>query len=182
MTIGITVYTGADLIREFLSSAIEDPELRKALPPGFATVPEVKAELRQTLSSALDKLRAGADLDRLIDSFTDRVRATQTRRPTPFRADQTVIDWESQLQAPRAADYRLTQEGDQTLLEFNGIRYHMPAPVASTLSAISKRGSFRPVELIGPLNAEAILALSRHLLDMGFLSLVGTDRRETRPA
>lgn len=182
VTIGITVYTEADLVKEFLLAAIDDPELRKALPPGFATLPEVKAELRQTMSSAFDKLRAGADLDRLIDSFTDRVRATETRRPKPFRADQTVIDLESQLQAPPAADYHLTQQGGQTLLEFNGIRYHLPAPVASTLSAISKRESFRPAELIGPLNAEAVLALSRHLLDIGFLNLVGTDRRETRPA
>jgi ribosomal protein L16 Arg81 hydroxylase len=171
VTIGITVYTWADLVKEFLGSAIDDEEMRQALPPGFATHGELRPLLQRRMVEMFDKLRASPDTGRLIGSFTQRIRATHARRTPPFRADVTVINLNSRLQAPPPDSYRITQEGDTTMLEFQSTRYHMPVPVAATLRAISKLRSFQPADLTGPLNAQGMLALSRHLVDIGFLTI-----------
>jgi len=175
VTIGITVYTWADLIKEMWSSAIDDEAMRQALPPGFATRRELRALLNRKMRDMWDHLSKQSDPDKLIEAFTNRVRGAQVRRPPPFRADVTVIDLNSRLRAPARESYQIIREGDKTMLEFNGNRYHMPAPVASTMHVISERRSFRPADLTGPLNAEAMLILTRHLVDIGFLTISAAD-------
>jgi hypothetical protein len=174
VTIGITVYTWADLTKELLSAAIDDAEMRQALPPGFAAHDELRPLLNRKMRDMWDSLRQKTDTNKLIESFTSRVRASQGRRPPPFRADVAVIDLDSHVQPPSPESYRITQEGEKTMLEFNNMRYQMPAPVASTMHAISQKRSFRPAELVGPLNAEGMLGLTRHLVDIGFLTIIAT--------
>jgi ribosomal protein L16 Arg81 hydroxylase len=175
VTVGISVYTWADLLKELLSSAMDDENMRHALPAGFATHAELRPLLNRKMREMVDKLRSRSDFDSLIDAFTSRVRATRVRKPPPFRADVTVIDLNSSLQVPSPDSYRITQEGDKTMLEFEGTRYQMPIPVAATMHAISQLRSFRPADLTGPLNTEGILGLSRHLVDIGFLTLIAAD-------
>jgi hypothetical protein len=62
------------------------------------------------------------------------------------------------------------------MLEFKDTRYQMPVPVASTMRAISQLRSFRPADLAGPLNAEGVLTLTRHLVDIGFLTSIPADQ------
>jgi len=174
VTIGISVYTWADLFKELLSSAIDDEEMRHALPPGFATHSELRPLLKRKMREMGDSLCSKSDPDKLIDALTGRVRATQVRKPIPFRADVTVVDLNSLLQLPSQDSYRLTQEGDKTMLEFKNTRYHMPAPVAATMRAMSRLPSFRPGDLTGSLNAEGMLGLTRHLVDIGFLTIIAT--------
>ena len=138
VTVGISVYTWADLLKELLSSAMDDEHMRHALPAGFATHAELRPLLNRKMREMVDKLRSRSDFDRLIDAFTSRVRATRVRKP-------------------------------------EGTRYQMPIPVAATMHAISQLRSFRPADLTGPLNTEGILGLSRHLVDIGFLTLIAAD-------
>ena len=170
VTIGITVYTWVDLVKEALASAIEDEGMRGALPTGFAHRSDLKPLLRQRMLDALDKLKSPTRADELIASFTARVRAAYVPRPPPFRADVSVIDLASVLRMPPRASYEIIQEGDMALLEFNGTRYQLPAPVASTLKAMSQLTSFRPSELPNYLDKEGKIVLTRHLSDIGFLT------------
>jgi hypothetical protein len=172
VTIGISVYTWADLLKELLSSAIDDEEMRHALPPGFATHSELRPLLKRKMREMADSLYSKFDPDKLIDALTGRVRATRARKPPPFRADVTVVDLNSLLQLPSPESYCVTQEGDKTMLEFKNTRYHMPAPVAATMRAMSQMPSFRPGDLTGPLNTDDILGLTRHLVDIGFLTII----------
>lgn len=176
VTIGITVYTWADLIKELLNSAVDEEEMRRALPPGFATHEELRPLLKRKICEMWEKLRPQPEDDWLIDGFTSRVRASRNRVPQPFRADVTVISLHSRLQAPLPESYRITEESGKTMLEFNDTRYQMPAPVASAMRDISKLRSFRPADLIGALDAEGVLGLSRHLIDIGFLTIVAAER------
>ena len=73
----MSVYTWADLAKEFLAAAIDDEELRRALPVGFASRGDSKQVLREKLLESVDKLRARVDADTLIDSFTARIRASR---------------------------------------------------------------------------------------------------------
>jgi len=175
VTVGISVYTWADLLKELLSSAIDDEAMRHALPPGFATQSELRSLLKRKMREMGDSLYSKSDPDKLIDAFTGRVRATQVRKPPPFRADVTVVDLNSLLQLPSRDSYHIIDEGDKTMLEFKNTRYHMPAPVAATMRAVSRLPSFRPGDLTGPLNTDGILGLTRHLLDIGFLTIIAAD-------
>ncbi len=175
VTIGISVYTWADLLKELLSSAIDDEEMRQALPPGFASHSELRPLLKRKMLEMGNALCSKSDPDKLIDALTGRVRATQVRKPPPFRVDVTVVDLNSRLQLPSPDSYRMIQEGDRTMLEFKNTRYHMPAPVAATMRAMSQLPSFRPGDLTGPLNAEGMLGLTRHLVDIEFLTIIAAD-------
>ena len=86
-----------------------------------------------------------------------------------------MIDLNSRLQAPLPENYQITLEGGRTMLEFGNTRYEMPVPVASTMRVIGNLRSFRPADLTGALDAEGVLGLSRHLVDIGFLTIVATD-------
>jgi ribosomal protein L16 Arg81 hydroxylase len=172
VTVGITVYTWVDLVKEFLASAVEDPQLRGALPAGFASRGELSPLLRQKMLASLDRLRSASNLEQLVDGFTARVRAAQVRRPEPFRADETVIGPDSVLQMPEQQSYRITQEADKTFLEFNGVRYQLPEPVAATLNAMTALDSLTPQQLPDHLDMEARLGLLRHLSDIGFLKVL----------
>jgi ribosomal protein L16 Arg81 hydroxylase len=172
VTIGISVYTWADLIKELLSSAINEEDMRRALPPGFATREELRPLLKRKMREMWDTLVLQSDPDKLIEAFSGRVKATRADRPPPFRADVTVIDLNSRLQAPPRESYRITQQGEKTMLEFGDTCYQMPAPVASTMTVISRLGSFRPVDLIGPLDTDGVVNLSQHLIDIGFLTCI----------
>lgn len=172
VTIGVTVYTWADLIRQYLQAGNEVLDLRRSLPPGFASKPELKAQLVDQLAAGLERLRAETDPNALIDVFTERVRAAQVPRPAPFRADITVVDSTTTVKMPSATSYRFLQEAESAVLEFKGVRYQLPPPVASTLRAMVDLDMFRPEDLPAHLNREANLGFSRQLVDIGFLELV----------
>jgi ribosomal protein L16 Arg81 hydroxylase len=172
VTVGVTVYTWVDLVKEHLSSAIESEQLRHALPPGFASNPELKSALSQKLRDAISTLQAGADTDRLIDAFTERARAAHVRDWTTFKADIVAINAETALRMPPPSRYQITLEAKGTMLEYKGQRYQVTPPVASTLRAMAELNAFRPVDLPDHLPQDGKLAFSRHLYSIGFLEIV----------
>jgi len=170
VTIGVTVHTWVDLIRECLQTTIDQVELRRALPPGFANRGEVTPLLRKTLGDALTKLGQEIDMDALLGSFASRVRASHPPMPEPFQADvATAIDWESVLTAPPVGSYGFSETSEGVVLDFDGRRYQFPGMVASTMRAMIALQSFRTADLQAPLQHEVKLGLSRHLHEIGFL-------------
>ena len=172
VTIGITVYTLADLLKEYVQTAIADVVQRRALPPGFASRADLKPSLKEQLSAALDRLRATSDIDRLVESFTDRIRSAHVPRPAPFRADVIVVTLDSLLSAAPRQNFRFIEDGQKTLFEFNEVRYQVTAPVTLTIRAMSDHAAFRARELSDHLDEHGRLQLIRHLTDIGFLTVV----------
>jgi ribosomal protein L16 Arg81 hydroxylase len=172
VTIGITVYTWVDLVKEFLAAAVDDPQFRRALPPGFATRAELQQSLQQGFAAAIEKLAKASDAERLVGAFTERVRQAHMPRAVPFRTDVLVIDVESMLEAPPPGSYQLREEGEKAVVfEFNGVRYQISAPVAETLRAMVSESQFRTSSLRSPMDVGSRLALVQHLHDIGFLKL-----------
>jgi hypothetical protein len=170
VTIGIAVYTWVDLVREALQACIANADLRRALPPGFASHGDLKSRLDSTLRDVIAGLGSAVDVQQCVDAFTRRVRSDRGRQPDAFRADVTVIDPDMRLQTPAQHLYRLSREGEQTMLEFNGHRYALPATVVSTVHAMVQQRQFRTSSLPADLDAEARLTLTRYLYDIGFLT------------
>lgn len=172
VTIGITVYTTVELLKEYVQTAIADAEQRRALPPGFASRADLKPQLREQLIAALDRLRGTTDIDRLVESFTDRIRVAHVPRPASFRADAIVVTLDSMMSAAPRESYRFVEDGDKKFFEFNGVRYQVPAPVALAIRTMAERTAFRARELGDHLDEQGRLQLVRHLTDIGFLTAV----------
>lgn len=58
------------------------------------------------------------------------------------------------------------------MLEFKGVRYQVPPPMVCALSAMCMKSTFRPCELPDHLDMDGRLGFSRHLHDIGFLTLI----------
>jgi len=171
VTIGITVFTWVDLLREVTQHAVNDRELRKALPVGFASQPGMKPAIQRQLKEALNRVLKSADVDLLLDSFSNRVKQGQTPRPEPFKAAVSVVTLESLCKPPPAESYGLLDEDRKTMLLFMEVRYQVTAPVAATIRAMGAREAFRGSDLDSPLDADNRLVLIRHLVDIGFLTV-----------
>jgi ribosomal protein L16 Arg81 hydroxylase len=170
VTIGITVYTRADLLLELLQTAVADPAQRKALAPGFASDAEIRKSLTREMRDALERLHGAADLDQLVGSFTARVRASRAPRPAAFKADAVAITLDSAFSPPAPGTYALINDEGKTQLEFAGVRYPVLAPVALAIRALCALSVFCGEDLKGHLDAEGRLTLIRHLHDIGFLT------------
>jgi len=131
VTIGVTVYTWVDLAKEFLATAVEDEELRHALPVGFANQSDLKPQLRDKMLASLDGMRVRINAEKLIDTFTTRIRAAHLRGYP-----------------------------------------QVPDPVGATLRDTDQRRSFRGKDLPDLLDAEGKVGFLRHLVDIGFLTVV----------
>jgi hypothetical protein len=154
-------------------------ELRRALPPGFAS----RVELRPALQAQLRRLAPGnttdGDLERLLDSLIRRVDQMRRRAPGRFRSDVAVLSADSQLKTPPADRYQFSRRTDAQnhtaglTLDFDGNQYGFPAQLEAVLGAMCSRGRFRLKELPGGLDTASILDLAGYLQSVGFLAVIG---------
>ncbi len=90
VTIGVTVYTWVDLAAEVFMSCMNMEEFRSALPPGFASRPELKQAMRSSLVGLLDKLQKDCDYDKVISAFNHRKSACRNQPNASFQCDVSV--------------------------------------------------------------------------------------------
>src|SRR5271168_242628 len=87
LTIGITVYTWIELAAELLQACKTMPAFRKALPPGFASQEALKTTLKAELVRLMDASETETDYDRLLQGFSDKVKAARFETGGTFRSD-----------------------------------------------------------------------------------------------
>jgi len=168
VTLGISVYTWIDLLSELLQGGVELPELRRALPPGFAHRQELGCELSQRLTGLLDRLGATLDAAAVRERFFEKVRSARTRGATEFRADASVIGPDTPLRVA-ATDCRLSRERDGLVLQLHGRRVRLQTAVSPILEAMCRATPFTLRSLPADVSLEARLALGRYLHGLGFL-------------
>ena len=169
VTIGITVYTWVELLSELLQSSVDLPELRAALPPGFAHRPQVQEQLSQRLGELIDRVRVSADTAAVSERLIARVRSLKARPPTRFQTDPAEIEPDSRLRVADGIEYRVLREGESLILELAGRRVRLQSAVAPTLEAACRAESFTARSLASDLSLDARLALLRYLHGLGFL-------------
>jgi len=169
VTVGITVYTWVELAAELVQSCIADPQFRRALPAGFAS----KAVAKQNLASELKGLIASwlptVDVDPIVTSFIQRVRAARSRAPGAFRADVSAISPGTLLRISEQRQYTLVEESDHLILVIDERRVLLPVAVRPTVEAMCAKGAFSAERLPGMVSLDAKLALLRYLHGLGFL-------------
>jgi ribosomal protein L16 Arg81 hydroxylase len=174
VTIGITVYTGVELLAELLQGTVASPQFREALPCGFASRPELRQQLKEQLLQLLQEAQSGANPEALIDAFTQRVRAARPRTMARFHADTSAIGPDTVLRLPPSAEYKLTEEGGTTVMEIAGRRIRMPGAARALIESMRAAHSFRPDALPGGGSLNAKLSLVRYLHGAGVLEILAS--------
>lgn len=167
VTIGINVLTWADITREFLPSCLEMAEYRKALPPGFASRPELRPALKRRLMQMLPGVAVNHDL--LIERAISVVQSGRRRLAAPFRADVIAITADSVLQTPPKERYDIARSREHLAVDFDGRKVLLPAAMAGILETMCAQVTFRIAELTAGANTEAVLTFARALQSIGFL-------------
>lgn len=169
VTIGINVFTWADIAREFFPSCLELEEYRRALPPGFASRPELRPALRRRLAQMLAGV--AVDHDALLERAISVVRSGRRRIPAPFRADVIALTASSLLQSPAKERYDISRSGEHLAIDFDGRRVLFPGAMSDTLQAMCAHATFRVGELAGGRDTETVLSFARALQSIGFLQV-----------
>lgn len=92
VTLGITVYTWVELLLEWAQSGKNYANLRRALPPGFASRDDVRQSLGDYLRPAIAELWSATDCTDIVERFAKRVRAAHRATRTEFLAGSCHID------------------------------------------------------------------------------------------
>ena len=168
VTIGINVYSWVDLVRDLLPESVDDRELRKALPVGFADHAELRPEMIERLARLLPASPKG-ELHQRLDRLIAIIQGSRRRPPARFRADLVVLSADSLLRPPAGLEYEMARSGGQVQLDFDGRRYVFPPQVGAVLDEMCARSSFRVQELCRDEPAEFLLSFARYLHGIGFL-------------
>ncbi len=174
VTIGITVYTWVELLAEFIHRGIEQPQLRAALPPGFAHRPELRPELEKRLGELLQTLDRSTSIETLTEQFLRRARAAQPRAAVRFRADPEQISAGTRLQVVPGQPLRLEREHGELRLLVAGRRIRLQNATGPALEAIGRGGVFTALTLPDTIGVDARLALLRYLHGLGLLQRIDT--------
>ena len=174
VTIGINIYTWADLVRDLDPGAVEREDLRRAMPVGFASRAELRPAMKAELARILGTRSPVVNFDSLIDLFIRRVKLMKERPPPRFRSDVIVISVDSLLRAPPAQAYRIAQQEDSVRLEFGARQYIFPATIAPTLNAMCMHSTFRIKDLPPTLDTGVALDFARYMQGIGFLRSAGS--------
>jgi hypothetical protein len=168
ITLGLNVYTWADLVGDLLPNAIASEELRRALPPGFASREELRPLMKERLGRLLPN-SIGIDLDQALDRIALTVRGQKRRPRASFRADVVVLAADTRLEVVPDAVYRIARSEDRVTLEYGGHNFVFPNTIAPMLDVICRGSVFRASDLAAGTDPEVALTLARFLQSFGFI-------------
>jgi hypothetical protein len=172
VTLGIAVYSWADLVAEWLHAAEGPAILRQALPPGFARDPALAGHLAARLAQALAEWPSPTQLAPAVERVCARVRSAPAPVPARFDADVCVIGPDTVLQAPDPARYAIAREAAQVVLTFAQRRYRFTGETWPLFAAMAGLSRFSVSTLPPHIDAAAALTLARTLVDLEFLARV----------
>jgi len=174
ITLGVTVYTYVELFSTWLQSSKKEVDFRRALPPGFASRPELQQGMEEEFSRLVKALSQQLDSHQLISAFQQQVRSGypgQCGFGKEFDLNAVVITPTTQVKAIPHNQYTYTEEGDNIVLKFDGKTLLMSRSAWFAVEKMCKHGSFKPLDLPAAYKEETKLALIRHLYQEGFLML-----------
>lgn len=172
VTMGVNIFTWADLVGDLVPSSAANEEFRRSLPPGFASRAELRPTITRQLTRLLDSVgvRTAFDSDRYFDQLRrDAIAASWARNPVRFRADAIALSLDSRLRAPSEERYTLARSGEEVTLDFEGRQYLFSQRFWPALSAMCARPAFSLGELGGGLDSQTLLGFAGFLQSVGFL-------------
>lgn len=176
LTIGIVTTTWHDVVRELIAGTAEEPELRRALPPGYAGDQAALAAGVEEAVSRLRKWLDGVDAGAVAAATARRFYAA---RP-PILAGQLHqlgllggVDDSTRLRRREGGVCHLVAGPERLTVVLGGGReLDMPAALAPAMARIAGAGPFRLGDLGDLLDGPSRLVLGRRLVAEGLLEVV----------
>ena len=176
LTIGVVTTTWHDVLADLVAGTAEEPELRRALPPGYAGDP---AALSAGVEEAVARLRKwldGVDAEAVAAATARRFFAG---RP-PILAGQLHqigmvgrLSDESVLSRRQGSVCHLLVGSDRLTVVLGGGReLEMPVALEPVIARIREAGQFRLCDLGDLLDGPSRLVLGRRLVVEGLLEIV----------
>jgi lysine-specific demethylase/histidyl-hydroxylase NO66 len=176
LTIGIVTTTWHDVLREVVAGTADEPELRRALPPGYAGDQEALAAGVEEAVSRLRKWLDGVDAGAVAAATARRFYAG---RP-PILAGQLhqlarldSLDDSTQMRRREGGVCHLVAGTERLTVVLGGGReLDMPAALEPAMARIAGAGSLRLGDLGDLLDGPSRLVLGRRLVAEGLLEVV----------
>lgn len=177
LTVAAPVVTWYEVaVDALLAAARRSPELREALPAGFATDAAVRAEAAKQAPAMLDALKAtlsagdlADSLERIGDQFVhSREGDWQGAAEDVMRAG--TIDAETRLAIRPGLACLARESGADLLILFAGRAVRLPVRAATMVDHILAARRFRVGDLPTHLGDESRIVLARTLVENGMLT------------
>jgi len=176
ITVGIKPVTWADALVELVAqAALEDVDLRRSLPPGYARPGYDRNEARATLLGLLQRIVEGADADHILDHYAGehlRSRAGVLGGQLAQMRRMRGLDLDARVAARPHLVYAIDRVGEKVRLTVNGGDLELPHKAEAALRDALTRGEFAVRDLGGGLDEAGRLVLVRRLVREGCLRIV----------
>lgn len=173
ITAGVLRYTWTDLLLEYVASAaLNDPEFRHALPPGFARSGFDRAQARATLKKLLERLPAKADFEATLDQFVDQFLGACPPLLEGQMAQMAQLDElsaDSVVGARAGAIARVQANGESVKVNTFGQTITLPVYVREPLEFALEHERFVVRDLPGELDDAGKVTLVKRLVREGLL-------------
>lgn len=173
ITAGVLSYTWLDLLLEWVADAgLNHPELRKALPPGFARQDFDTAQAGKVFRDLWEQLSARSNFESILDRFRDEFISMC---PPPLEGQMAQIAFldrlglSSVVGARAGVICRVTKAPDSVVVECYGRTIKFPSHAAGAVQFALSHSRFMVRELPGDLDDAGKLTLIRRLTREGLV-------------
>ncbi len=176
ITLGVLPTSWTDLLLEAVARVgLEDAELRRTLPVGFARQGFDRAKARTIFRDLLERVVAKADLDAALDHFAEDL--VSTRHPLLYgQMDQIhrlpALTVDDRASARPNILYHLKKDDEHVSLAAYGGRITLPAHAAEALEHALTHEDYRIGDLPGDLDDPGKLVLIRKLVREGLVEIL----------
>lgn len=176
ITLGVLPTSWTDLLLEAVARvALEDSELRRTLPVGYARQDFDRTKARATFRELLERVVAKADFDAALDHFAEDL--VSTRHPLLHGQMAQIHRLASLTVDDRASArpnllYHLRKDAESVTLAAYGGRITLPIHAAEPLEYALTHEGYRIGDLPGELDDPGKLVLVRRLVREGLVEIL----------
>lgn len=176
ITLGVLPTSWTDLLLEAVARvALEDSELRRSLPVGYARQGFDRSAARTRFRDLLERVIAKADLDAALDHFAEDL--VSTRHPLLYGQMQQIhklpgLSVDDRASARPNLLYFLDRTDEQVSLAAYGGRITLPIHAAEPLEYALTHEGYRIGDLPGELDDPGKLVLIRKLVREGLVEIL----------
>jgi hypothetical protein len=175
LTIGVVTTTWYDVVQTLIAGLAEEPELRRALPPGWAHDPDAVSIGIEEAVGRVQKWLDSVDARAVAQGTTRRFLAGRPPILAGQLAQLGLVDRlgdGSRLRRREGSVCLLEVTGDVLTVALGGKELRMPAALEAALARVAAVGPFRLGDLGDLLDGPSRLVLARRLVVEGLLEIV----------
>lgn len=171
VTLGITAYTYADLLRLVLNGIDDAPGLRDSLPLGFDRAGEHECPLLRYATNYLSGIDLPAAIRRLHDEYSGTRLSDASHRLMDYVRIASV-DETTRFQRKPSVFFDIEYGPMHVVLRFSNKAVKFPITAGECIRSILASETFRVNSLLGNVDSSSKLVIVRKLVEEGFLTVL----------